>query len=71
MAATNESITTRRSIPPIYLSYSNQTGFTERYFVVKLYENLIENGLDDGVIWFDHHQGLHPDKVKQIFIWIF
>ena len=66
--ATEESITTtrthQRSIPPIYLSYSNQTGFIERYFVVKLYEQLVENGLDEGVIWFDHHQGIHPDKVK-------
>ena len=53
-----------RSIPPIYLSYSNQTGFIERYFVVKLYQRLIENGLGEGVIWFDHRQGAHPDKVN-------
>jgi len=66
--ATEESITTNthhRSIPPIYLSYSNQTGFIERYFVVKLYEQLIANGLDEGIIWFDHHRGAHPDKVTK------
>jgi hypothetical protein len=51
-------------MPPIYLSYSNQTGFIQRYFVVRLYEQLIEHGLDENVIWFDHHQGIHPDKVK-------
>ncbi|CAF3151951.1 unnamed protein product [Rotaria socialis] len=63
--ACEESITTRihhRAIPPIYLSYSNQTGFIERYFVVKLYEQLVGSGLGEGVIWFDHHQGIHPDK---------
>ncbi len=68
LMATDESITTRtyhRSIPPIYLSYSNQNGFIERYFVVKLYEQLVQNGLDEGVIWFDHQQGIHPDKVKK------
>ena len=53
-----------RSIPPIYLSYSNQTGFIERYFVVKLHERLVENGLGEGVIWFDHRQGAHPDRVN-------
>jgi hypothetical protein len=52
------------SIAPIYLSYSNETGLTERYFVVKLHEQLVKNGLDEGVIWFDHHQGIHPDKVN-------
>ncbi|CAF2670861.1 unnamed protein product [Rotaria sp. Silwood2] len=65
MMASEESITTRihhRSIPPIYLSYSNQTGFIERYFVVKLYQQLVEHGLGEGVIWFDHHLGIHPDK---------
>ncbi len=64
---TDETITTRThhcSMPPIYLSYSNQTGFIQRYFVVRLYEQLIEHGLDENVIWFDHHQGIHPDKVK-------
>jgi hypothetical protein len=65
--ATEESMTTtrtnQRSIPPIYLSYSNQTGFIERYFVGKLYKQLVENGLGEGVIWFDHHQGIHLDKV--------
>ena len=68
--ATNDSInahTQHRSISPIYLSYSNQNGFIERYFVVRLYEQLRANGVDEGVIWFDHQRGIHPDKVN-IFI---
>ena len=64
---TTATITTTRThtrtIAPIYLSYSNQTGFFERYFVIKLYEQLVANGLADGIIWFDHVQGIHPDKV--------
>lgn len=64
----NDSLVTRsqqsRSMPPIYLSYSTQSGFLERYFVVKLYEQLIKHGLDESVIWFDHHQGIHADKVN-------
>jgi hypothetical protein len=63
--ATEDSTTNRthhRSTAPIYLSYSNQTGFLERYFVVKLYQQLLHNGLGDGVIWFDHNQGSHPDQ---------
>jgi hypothetical protein len=64
--ATNESIRThqQRSMPPIYLSYSNQNGFIERYFVVRLYEQLRENGIDENVIWFDHQRGIHPDQVN-------
>lgn len=70
MMAAEESIPTRnhhRSIPPIYLSCSNQTGFIERYFVVKLYDKIVESGFGDGIIWFDHHQGIHPDKVNILF----
>lgn len=70
LMAGEESMTTRihhRPVPPIYLSYSNQTGFLERYFVVKLHEQLVANGLGQGVIWFDHNQGIHPDKVQHSF----
>lgn len=66
--ATNESTNIRthhRSIPPIYLSYSNQNDFLERYFVVQLYEQLRIHGIDETVIWFDHHRGTHPDKVTR------
>jgi hypothetical protein len=69
LMTTGASTTTRtnqRSIPPIYLSYSNQTGFIERYFVVRLFKKLVENGLGEDVIWFDHHQGIHPDKVNKL-----
>lgn len=55
--------TLSRSVAPIHLSYSNQSGFLERYFVVKLYQQLIAHGLGEGVLWFDHDQGIHPDKV--------
>lgn len=63
--ATTKSRTQARSSAPIYLSYSNQTGFIERYFVVQLYKQLVTHGLGEGVIWFDHEQGIHPDKVLQ------
>ncbi len=69
--ATDGSITpcgppiNNRSTAPIYLSYSNQTGFIERYFVLRLHQQLVENGLGEGVLWFDHSQGIHPDKVCQ------
>ncbi|CAF0815978.1 unnamed protein product [Didymodactylos carnosus] len=51
---------------PIFLSYSNQTGFNERYFVIRLYQQLIENGLNN-VIWFDHNEGVHQDKSASWF----
>jgi hypothetical protein len=66
--AKNESIITtttrthQRSMPPIYLSYSNQNAFIERYFVVKLYELLKDNGINENIIWFDHQRGIHPDR---------
>ncbi|CAF0720705.1 unnamed protein product [Adineta steineri] len=59
--------TRHQSIPPIYLSYSNECDFIERYFIVKIYEKLVKNGLGEGVIWFDHHQGIHPDKTASWF----
>lgn len=71
MATTNESTNIRtyhRSIPPIYLSYSNQNDFIERYFVVQLYEQLRANGIDQSIIWFDHQRGIHPDKVTRKII---
>ena len=60
---TTTARTLSRSVAPIYLSYSNQSGFLERYFVVKLHQQLLAHGLGDGVLWFDHEQGIHPDKV--------
>ncbi|UJR28895.1 hypothetical protein I4U23_010115 [Adineta vaga] len=62
----NENLTMQRrrhhSIPPIYLSYLNENNFLERYFVVKLYERLVKNGLGESVLWFDHQQGIHSDR---------
>lgn len=54
-------------IPPIYLCYSNQGEFLERYFAVQLHERLLQRGLGDGVLWFDHRQGIHADRVKHRF----
>ena len=67
--ATNNR-THHRSTPPIYLSYSNQNDFIERYFVVQLYEQLRANGIDHSILWFDHHRGIHPDKVIRDFAFL-
>ena len=67
-AAATATITNRtnaRTVAPIYFSYSNQTGFAERYFVNKLYQELVANGFGDGYVWLDHAQGIHPDQVKR------
>jgi hypothetical protein len=54
-----------RSITPIYLTYSSETIFAERYFVVQLHAQLVRHGLGKGVLWFDHDQGIHSDKVTR------